>query len=184
MSSLRIVAGKLKGRRIPVATDASLRPTGDRVREALFNILGQDLSGFEVLDLFAGTGALGFEALSRNARRVAFVEANPRLAAELRRTAEALGVDREARIIVGRAEDVLDRRRLGGPFEVIVADPPYNDSSMATLVERIDEAQLLGMHGKLVIERESRSKPVPGTGGLMLRRTTSYGRASLDFYNY
>src|SRR5512138_118455 len=99
MGTLRIVAGHLKGRRVRVPDDPTVRPTGDRVREALFNILGQDLSGFEVLELFAGSGALGFEALSRGARRVVFVEANPGIAAALRRTAEELGVDREARVI-------------------------------------------------------------------------------------
>jgi 16S rRNA (guanine966-N2)-methyltransferase len=184
LGTLRIVAGRLKGRRIPVPSDADLRPTGDRVREALFNILGQDLTGFEVLDLFAGSGALGFEALSRNARRVVFVEANPRVAAGLRRTAEDLGVDREARVVVGRVDEVLDRARLGGPFEVIVADPPYGDSTSDRLVEVIDESRLLGLHGTLVIERETRGPVLRGTPGLTLRRTATYGRASLDFFNY
>jgi 16S rRNA (guanine966-N2)-methyltransferase len=150
----------------------------------MFNILGQDLSGFEVLELYAGTGALGFEALSRNARRVVFVEASPKLAAGIRGTAETLGVDREARVVVGRVEDVLDRRQLGGPFELIVADPPYAATDTSNLIARIDEARLLGLHGKLVIERETRTSPATGTAGLTLRRTTSYGRASLDFYNY
>jgi 16S rRNA (guanine(966)-N(2))-methyltransferase RsmD len=182
--TLRIVAGKLKGRRIPVPEDPALRPTGDRVREAMFNILGQDLSGFAVLELYAGTGALGFEALSRNARRVVFVEANPKLAAGIRGTAEALGVDREARVVVGRVEDVLDRRQLGGPFELIVADPPYATLDLSGLIARIDESHLLGLHGTLVIERETRTSPAVGTAGLTLGRTSSYGRASLDFYNY
>ena len=184
MAKLRIVAGRLKGRRLSVPNEAELRPTGDRVREALFNILGQNLTGFEVLDLFAGTGALGFEALSRNARRVVFVEANPKVAARLRRVAEDLGVDREARVVVGRVEDVLDRARLGGPFEVIVADPPYADAATERLVELIDQARLLSLHGTLVIERESRSPVFRGTAGLILNRTSRYGRSSLDFFKY
>lgn len=150
----------------------------------MFNILGQDLSGFEVLELFAGTGALGFEALSRSARRVVFVESNPKLAAGIRGTAETLGVEREARVVVGRVEDVLDRRQLGGPFELILADPPYAWSDPSGLISRIDESRLLGLHGTLVFERETRTPPAAGTAGLTLRRTASYGRASLDFYNY
>lgn len=184
MGSLRIVAGRLKGRRVRVPDETGLRPTGDRVREAVFNILGQDLSGFEVLDLFAGSGALGFEALSRGARRVVFVEANPGFAAAVRRTAEELGVDREARVVVGRAEDVLQRSRLGGPFHVILADPPYDATAEDRLVEAVDSSGLLGLHGTLVIERESRHPTFEGTVGLKRVRTAKYGRTALDFFKY
>lgn len=184
MGTLRIVAGRLRGRRLSVPAASELRPTSDRVREALFNILGQDLTGFDVLDLFAGTGALGFEALSRGARRVVFVESHPKTAAALRRTAEELGVDREARVIVGRVEDVLDRARLGGPYHVVVADPPYDATGESKLVAGVDAGGLLGLHGTLVVERESRATPDPGTVGLRLVRTAQYGRTALDFFKY
>jgi len=184
MGTLRIVAGRLKGRRLRVPSDAGLRPTSERAREALFNILGQDLSGFDVLDLFAGSGALGFEALSRGARRAVFVEANPGAAAALRRSAEELGLDREARVIVGRVEEVLDRARLGGPYHVILADPPYEDRAEAAVVEGVDGGGLLGLHGTLVIERERRTVPWDGTTGLKRVRTAEYGRTALDFFKY
>jgi 16S rRNA (guanine966-N2)-methyltransferase len=184
MGTLRIVAGRLRGRRLRVPSDPELRPTSDRVREALFNILGQDLSGFDVLDLFAGSGAIGFEALSRGARRVVFVEANPKTAVALRRAAEELGVANEARIVIDRVENVLDRARLGGPYHVIVADPPYEATAEARLVDGVDAGRLLGMHGTLVVERESRNPAEPGDSGLGLVRTTAYGRTSLDFFKY
>ena len=184
MGTLRIVAGRLRGRRLRVSRDPALRPTSERVREALFNILGQDLSGFDVLDLYAGSGALGFEALSRGARRVVFVESNPKLAAALRRSAEELGVDRDASVIVGRVEDVLDRARLGGPFHVILADPPYDVAAQAGLVAGVDSGRLLGLHGSLVVERESRNPPPPSDLGLRLVRTAEYGRTALDFFKY
>jgi 16S rRNA (guanine(966)-N(2))-methyltransferase RsmD len=161
-----------------------LRPTSDKVREALFNILGQDLTGFDVLDLYAGTGAVGFEALSRGAHRAVFVEANPRFAAAIRRTAADLGLDHESRIVVGRVEGVLDRSRLGGPFHVIFADPPYDAEAEEDLVGRVDEGQLLGMHGTLVVEREGRNPVRAGASGLNLTRTASYGRTALDFFKY
>jgi 16S rRNA (guanine966-N2)-methyltransferase len=161
-----------------------LRPTSERVREALFNILGQDLSGFDVLDLFAGTGALGFEALSRGARRAVFVESNPKTAAALRRSAADLRVEHEARVVVGRVEEVLDRTRLGGPYHVILADPPYDAAVGATLVEAIDSGRMLGLDGTLVVERESRNPIEIGHKGLKLRRTAEYGRAALDFFKY
>jgi 16S rRNA (guanine966-N2)-methyltransferase len=184
MGTLRIVAGRLRGRRLRVPPDPALRPTSDRVREALFNLLGQDLSGFDVLDLFAGSGALGFEALSRGARRVVFVESNSRTASALRRSAEDLGVDQEARVIVGRVEEVLDRARLGGPYHVIFADPPYDATKEARLVDGVDAGGLLGLHGTLVVERESRNPVESGRLGLKLFRTAQHGRTALDFFKY
>ena len=184
MGTIRIVAGRLRGRRVGVPSDPALRPTSDKVREALFNILGQDLPGFDVLDLFAGSGALGFEALSRGARRAVFVEANPKTAAALRRSAEALGLEHETRVVVGRVESVLDRARLGGPYHVIFADPPYDATAEAGLVDGVDSGRLLGMHGTLVVERESRNPVNIGRSGLRLTRTAEYGRTALDFFKY
>lgn len=184
MGTIRIVAGRLRGRRLGVALDPALRPTSDKVREALFNILGQDLTGFDVLDLYAGSGALGFEALSRGARRAVFVEANPKTAAALRRSVEVLGLEHEARVIVGRVENVLDRARLGGPYHLIFADPPYDATAEAALVDGIDKGRLLGMHGTLVVERESRNLLNLGRPGLKLTRTAEYGRTALDFFKY
>jgi 16S rRNA (guanine966-N2)-methyltransferase len=184
MGTVRIVSGRLRGRRLGVPSDPALRPTSDKVREALFNILGQDLTGFDVLDLFAGSGALGFEALSRGARRAVFVEASPKTAAALRRTAATLGLEHETRVIVDRVETVLDRARLGGPYHVIFADPPYDAAVESGLVDGIDSGRLLGMHGTLVVEREKRNPAQLGRTGLKLVRTADYGRTSLDFFKY
>src|SRR5262245_23110429 len=116
MGSIRIIAGRFRGRVLHVPDVTGLRPTGSKVREALFNILGQDLSGRSVLDLYAGTGALGFEAASRGASRVVFVEADRGLAQGLRRSADALGIAGAARVVVGRVEDVLGAGTLPGSF--------------------------------------------------------------------
>jgi 16S rRNA (guanine966-N2)-methyltransferase len=184
MGTLRIVAGRLRGRRLRIAPSAPFRPTSERVREALFNILGQDLCGFNVLDLFAGSGAVGFEALSRGARRAVFVESDAKTAARIRESAAELGVEHEARVIIGRAADVLDRARLGGPFHVIFADPPYDGTMEATLVDGVDAGGLLGLEGTLVVERETRYPVKTGGPGLRLIRTAEYGRTSLDFFKY
>ena len=184
MGTLRIVAGRLRGRRLRVAHDAALRPTSDRVREALFNILGQDLSGTDVLDLYAGTGALGFEAISRGARTAVFVEASPRIAIALRQSAKDLGVEHEARVIVGRVDDVLTRERLGGSFDVVFADPPYEDHAYAALVARIDAGGILSPGGTMVTEREAKTRPDLAPGPLALVRTERYGRTALDFFKY
>jgi 16S rRNA (guanine966-N2)-methyltransferase len=120
--SVRVIAGEWRGRRIPIATATTVRPTPDRVRETLFNWLRDRLPGAACLDLFAGTGVLGFEALSRGAREVWFVEHDPALVAALKSQAAAFGV--EPHVL---RQDVASL--LGGTpplrFDVVFLDPPY-----------------------------------------------------------
>ena len=184
MGTIRIIAGRLKGRRLSVPDDPALRPTADRVREALFDILGPGPAPPVVLDLYAGTGAFGFEALSRGSRRAVFVESHPRLAMSLRRVAAELGVEQEARVIAGRVLDVLDAGTLDGPFDLVVADPPYDDPSASGLSAAIVRSGVLDRGGLLVIERDRRSPPHPDSGALRNTRTARYGRTSLDFFKF
>jgi 16S rRNA (guanine966-N2)-methyltransferase len=121
--ALRIVAGELKGRRIESPRDASVRPTADRVREALFSILG-DISGARVLDLYCGTGALGIEAVSRGASRAVLVDTNPGLAA---RNVELLGISDRAAVERRDAVAYLHATARGS-FDLIFLDPPYEDA--------------------------------------------------------
>ena len=146
--------------------------------------MGQDLSGLEVLDLYAGSGALGFEALSRGARKAVFVEANPRTAITLRACAAELGVEHDSRVVVGRVDDVLIQARLGGPFDVIFADPPYEAGAEGTLVKGVAACGILGPQGTLVVERESRNPMDSRQSPLDLIRTVEYGRTALDFFKY
>jgi 16S rRNA (guanine966-N2)-methyltransferase len=120
--SVRVIAGEWRGRRIPIATATPVRPTPDRVRETLFNWLRERLPGAACLDLFAGTGVLGFEALSRGAREVWFVEHDPALVAALKSQAAAFGV--EPRVL---RQDVASLLRGTPPlrFDVVFLDPPY-----------------------------------------------------------
>lgn len=126
---MRIVAGRLRGRALATPADGTIRPTSDRVREAVFNILQHGLEGFtleghRVLDLFAGTGALGLEALSRGAASCLFIEEDPVARGLLRRNVEALGLTGQARIYrrdATRLGPALPRER----FELVLADPPY-----------------------------------------------------------
>jgi 16S rRNA (guanine966-N2)-methyltransferase len=120
--SVRIIAGEWRGRRIPIPEGTQVRPTPDRVRETLFNWLRESLAGARCLDLYAGTGALGFEALSRGAAEVWFVEKDPLLAAALSEQAATFGV--QPRVLRQDAAALL-----GGPasarFDVVFLDPPY-----------------------------------------------------------
>jgi 16S rRNA (guanine966-N2)-methyltransferase len=120
--SVRIIAGEWRGRRVPVAPSTSVRPTPDRVRETLFNWLREDIAGARCLDLYAGTGALGFESLSRGAREVWFVEQDPALVAALGAQAEVFGVS--PRVVRQDAASLL-RGRAPQRFDVVFLDPPY-----------------------------------------------------------
>ena len=133
---LRIVAGEFRGRRIAVPSVPGLRPTGERVREALFSILAERPVGARVLDAYAGSGALGFEALSRGAAHVVFVESDPRAARGLEQTAAALGVADRCCVLRGRVDEVLGRGAARGPFDLILADPPWRAGEGPSLVVR------------------------------------------------
>ena len=131
---LRIIAGEYRGRRIAVPSKPGLRPTPDRVRETLFNWLGQRLDGLACLDLFAGSGALGFEAASRGAARVVMVENERAVCAHLERT-RALIDARQVEIVQGDAFDYLARR--GEKFDVVFLDPPFRQNALPAVLERL-----------------------------------------------
>jgi 16S rRNA (guanine966-N2)-methyltransferase len=126
---MRVIAGAFKGRPLKAPRGSDTRPTSDRVREALFSILG-DVSGARVLDLYAGSGALGIEALSRGAREVVFVESGRRAADAIRANLHAVG-DPDAMIWVGDALAYLRRADPEAPFDLVFADPPYSSATQA-----------------------------------------------------
>jgi 16S rRNA (guanine966-N2)-methyltransferase len=185
MGTLRIVAGELRGRRIEIPPGNSVRPTPDRVREALFDILGHDLTGAIVLDACAGSGALGLEALSRGASSATFIEADRRVLERLQRNAEQLGVTPRCRFLGGRAEMLIGKGAAGGPFDLVLADPPYAEALRGPILAVIGSAPAVLRPGaKVVLEREARCPAEPGPDRLPLVRTARYGRTCLDFYAY
>jgi 16S rRNA (guanine966-N2)-methyltransferase len=155
---MRVVAGAYKGRRLQAPKGAETRPTSDRVREALFSILG-DIGGARVLDLYAGSGALGIEALSRGASEVVFVESGRRAADAIRTNLRSVG-EPDAIIWVGDALAYLRRADAGAPFDLVFADPPY--SSATQVGEPLSELlpPLLTQSSLIVTESDKRS-PLP-----------------------
>jgi 16S rRNA (guanine966-N2)-methyltransferase len=131
---LRVVAGEFKGRRLGAPRGSRTRPTADRVREALFSMLG-DVNGARVLDLYAGSGALGIEALSRGAASAVFVERDPAAVAAIERNLTAVGVE----AVVVRQDVLRYLARAEGPFELVFCDPPYDSASRLAgpLAERL-----------------------------------------------
>lgn len=150
----RIIAGELGGRRLALPDDPRVRPTADRVREAWMSILGPRLSGSSVLDLFAGSGALGFEALSRGAAQATMVDLNPAAVSAIRENARALGV--EERVTVRRGDAMRFIRKLPGhAFDVALADPPYTIAFAEQLVAAFRErpfARLLAVEHPATVD--------------------------------
>jgi 16S rRNA (guanine966-N2)-methyltransferase len=167
---MRIIAGEFRGRALRAPGDRRTRPTADRVREAWFNILGPELTGARVLDLFAGSGALGLEALSRGASHVDFVEVSKTSLSVLRANVAALDVER--RVGIHRADALtfvagLPSRR----YDIALADPPYRSDAAAKLValfRRLPFARVLG------VEHSARTQ-------LLGDETRRYGDAALTF---
>ena len=158
---MRIIAGSLKGRRLATPTWEGLRPTSDKLRETLFNILGARIEGAHVLDLFAGTGAVGLEALSRGAALVVGVESDRRAVALVARNLAACGRTADYTIHSGDVLVALAQLRPARAFDVVFVEPPYAFSRTRDVLAAA--ATHLSLDGMLVLERATRVEPdVPG----------------------
>ena len=153
---LRIVAGKWRSRLLDIADVPGLRPTSERVRETVFNWLAPSIQGARCLDLFAGTGALGFEALSRGATQVVFVENSRRATKAIENSAKMLGAA-GAVIHCGDADDYV-RNAQPASFDIIFLDPPFADDRLEALCGQIEEQRILAPGGRIYLEQD-RAKP-------------------------
>jgi 16S rRNA (guanine966-N2)-methyltransferase len=160
----RVIAGTAGGRRLRTPPGGATRPTSDRVKEALFSALG-DLAGVVVLDLFAGSGALAVEALSRGAARAVLVEADRRAEAVARANLDLAGVADRA-LVVGGSAEAFCRRPAGGPFDLVLLDPPYRTGVdvVESLLAALAGAGALVPGGRIVLERDRRATEPPPAG--------------------
>jgi 16S rRNA (guanine966-N2)-methyltransferase len=181
---MRITGGVFRSRPLRTPRGTTTRPTSDRVREALFSILTADRSveGAKVLDLYAGTGALALEALSRGAAHATLVDANRAALDALRANIDALGVRATTRVLATKVERALADPTLGGPFDLVFADPPYvlvSEGEAARVLAQL--APRLTSDARVVLEHASKSPP-PALEGLEGRDTRVYGDTALTFY--
>lgn len=188
---MRITGGDIRGRKLtgPKGSESHfLRPTSDRVREALFNILGSEVEGRVVLDLFAGTGSLGLEALSRGAAYALFVDQSSRSLSLIKRNVEACFPAERAGIL---------RANLGSPsgfhkihtlchgqpgFDLILLDPPYEKKLAIMALEMIDKTGILKPEGLVVVEERQNVVLPDTTGKLRIRTSKKYGETGLWVY--
>ncbi len=178
---MRIVAGVARGRRLRSDDRPGLRPTLDRVREALFSILG-DMTGLSVMDLFAGTGALGIEALSRGAERAVFVEGDRGTAALVRANLEATGLAARARVVeLALPAALTSLAREEQPFDLILVDAPYEGSAREETLAHPSLPSLLASGGCIVVEHDVRRPPPSSIRGFEVTDQRRYGSTGLVF---
>jgi 16S rRNA (guanine966-N2)-methyltransferase len=178
---MRIVAGEYRGRTLKSPTWDGLRPTSDRLRETLFNILGPSIRGAHVLDGYAGTGAIGIEALSRGAASVTFVERDPRAVTLIEANLHALGGGADAKPVIIRAGLADAITRLGGQvFDLIILDPPYAHGAAAEALT--SAGAIAAPQTRVVIEHAARHAPPDAHAGLRRTRTVTAGDSALSFY--
>jgi 16S rRNA (guanine966-N2)-methyltransferase len=183
---VRIIAGTLKGRRLATPDWPGLRPTSDKLRETLFNVLGPRVAGARVLDAYAGTGAVGIEALSRGASHVTFVDSDHRAAALIQANLLHCGLKEGYAIIrvdFAGAAGRLDFTGPAGspmPFDIIFLDPPYGPDQMRSALATA--AGFAPAETVVVIEHARRDAPPAEAGNLRLTRTLLSGDSGLAFY--
>jgi 16S rRNA (guanine966-N2)-methyltransferase len=187
---MRISGGTVKGRRTATRsllkkkpTGERLRPTSSKVREALFDILRDKIAAVSFVDLYAGTGTVGLEALSRGAGRAVFVEPGELRVRTMKRCVDDFGFQDRSLIIKGKAKEFLERASAAGEkFGVIFVDPPYNSDEIERVLPVIGAGEVLDRDGIVVVEHFSK-KEVPGSAGkLKLTRSYRYGDTTLTFY--
>lgn len=179
MGFLRIIAGLYKGRRLQTPTWEGLRPTSDRLRETLFNVLSTRVEGARVMDGFAGTGALGIEAFSRGAAHVTFVDRDPRALALIRTNLDRCGIKQGYAMMRGSVETVA-KGEVSPQFDLILLDPPYDEAGVPDLLARVGDR--LAPAGLLVLEH-ARRRPAPEMAGPLVRtRVVTAGDSALAFY--
>jgi len=154
---MRIIAGRFKGLRLPSPRNKGVRPTADRVREAIFSAIGASVVGTRILDLFAGTGAFGFEALSRGAARAVFVERDHQVAQLLASTARALDSEDQVLILTMPASKAIPHlTKRGITFGIVFLDPPYGTECLESVMLNKAFQDLVEPDGLLIVERSVR----------------------------
>lgn len=181
---VRIITGKYKGHILKVAKGDDVRPTADRVKETLFNILSSrlDFEGFVVLDLFAGTGSLGFEALSRGAKKVIFVDNSRKALQIIKENAERLSCVDKILIVNDDALSFIEHSK--EKFDLVFADPPYMYPQLDMLVNKIWEKKLLNEIGFFSLEHDSRVIFTPEISPFEIEARREFGKTAITVFKY
>ncbi|MGD8990815.1 MAG: 16S rRNA (guanine(966)-N(2))-methyltransferase RsmD [Desulfobacterales bacterium] len=183
--SIRIIAGELKGRKLVTVAGKETRPTSDRVRESVFNILGNCVQGARVLDLYAGTGAMGIEALSRGAKWALFAEGQRAALAALAKNIKICSLENRTNILKCNILDNLKIIQSHSPaFDLVFIDPPYNEDMIQPTLSHLARSQCLVKGARLAIEHSPR-EPIPeNQPEFAMADQRRYGKTLVSFLIY
>lgn len=187
---MRISGGIAKGRRTATkgllsktSDGEQLRPTSSKVREALFDIIRNEIDGASFVDLYAGTGTVGFEALSRGASRAIFVEPNDLRAITIKKNADEFGFREKAQVVKSRAHEFLEKSSSKKEsFDIFFVDPPYHSEEIKKVLPMIGEKGLLNKSGVVIVEHFFKREMPETAGELKIDRSYRYGDTLLTFY--
>jgi 16S rRNA (guanine966-N2)-methyltransferase len=180
-NQVRIVGGRHRGRKLRFVPSPGLRPTADRVRETLFNWLQASVSGARCLDLFAGSGALGFEALSRGADHVVLVEQARKVAERLQENLATLGDTDRAEVVLSDAQRFLRRDDVPA-FDLVFLDPPFAEGLLAEIVESLERGGWLRSHACIYLEQDAAQPWLESPTRWHLHREGRAGQAAFRLY--
>jgi len=179
---LRVISGKLKGKKLSATKGLSLRPTSDRVKEAIFDILQDQVQGQKVLDLFAGTGALGIEAISRGAQKAIFIEKNPPSLKALRKNIEDCHLGQQVEILAREAREgikILEGRRES--FALVFLDPPYGKGLAEKTLASLSQSSIVAPEA-LIITEHATTEEIRPTPPLQVIDERKYGRTKISIF--
>lgn len=182
MGQIRVIGGERKGFRLKTPAGLSLRPTSNRVREALFNVLAPRIPGARFLDLFAGTGAVGIEALSRGACQAIFVEKDRSALRCLRDNLERCHLSASSEVVVGELPGVLTQLGPVLACDLVYVDPPYDAHLGRVTLDALQSGPHLAAGGLVILEHRKGQVPPTEIGTLVHRRSLRYGETRLSIY--
>ncbi|MEX1029259.1 MAG: 16S rRNA (guanine(966)-N(2))-methyltransferase RsmD [Paenibacillaceae bacterium] len=182
---MRVISGSVRGRNLKAVPGMNTRPTTDKVKEAIFSMIGPYFEGGLVLDLFAGAGGLGIEAISRGMERGIFIDIERASVDVIKQNLQTTGLMDQAEIYRNSAEQalkVLHRREL--KFDLIFVDPPYRMKNMDELLLHIEERSLLASEARVVLEHDARTLYAEQIGGFARIRKAEYGETTISIYEW
>jgi 16S rRNA (guanine966-N2)-methyltransferase len=177
---VRVISGQARGRILRAPKGFATRPTSDRVKEAIFNVISSRVAGSTVLDVFAGTGGLGIEALSRGAEAAVFIEKNRKAWLTIKENLARTGFESRARVFFGDFAQVLPGLKVS--FDLIFIDPPYQKGQVDRAVSLIFAHGLLKDQGLLIIETATKEKEMPSRTEITLLKESVYGDTAVLYY--
>ncbi len=180
---MRIIAGRFKGRKLASIKGDNIRPTADKIREALFNIIGSEIIGRTVLDIFAGTGAMGLEALSRGAELAVFIDNNIEAIHSINKNIAICGAEKESLVLKKDCSRkmILKESLL---FDLVFADPPYKINNMSSILNNLKKSVLLADNASILFEHSADYDFSENIENMIRYDKRKYGRAAVSFFEY